>query len=228
MSNWWQRLRELVVTLSPKWVSDIYQRGLTRMLLVVIAFTVVLPPMILIIGAYWVGYLVRSDWSVLRELGVSAVRNVHDNLATEAVMARSHTRLDYLQWFEVKLYPKTRHYRDLRIRLNVWQKAEIHVRLVKLIANTELCSIPEAELELVKLEIDGRTVGTLRPDSTNMIPLGEKWWDERGKHLEEGEQLRSLTFSLTDAATKLPCGEVTVEGAIQVFKDTYRAPAVKP
>jgi hypothetical protein len=221
MGTWLTKVRNVLLVLTPKWVSQILEMGLLRTFMVIVAVLVILPPCLLVLAGYWFSVLGRSDLTLAKALRASALGMIHQGLSTEEIAARSNVRLDYLQWFELKLTPKTHPSRDLRLSLKPGQKAVIDFRVIKLIAEAASCTLPEDEMELFTVFIGDEKVRTLRADSNVSVSIDRNWWEEHGRRLNEEDVLQRLSFRLTDQARQLTCGEVALDGGIQVFKDVY-------
>ena len=114
---WRERLLDVVVAFTPKWVSELRGKGLLRAFVLGVSLAVIVPPLMMISGAYLIGELQRFDSPIATAVRNSMLNVIHDGLSFEEVASRSHARLDYMQWFELRLVPRKRPIRELRISL---------------------------------------------------------------------------------------------------------------
>ena len=223
MRAWLQKARDAVMVFLPKSLQEILARGLFKVLLVLVAGVFVLPVATLSLAALTLQVMNRSDYAFMRAAGRAITDAVHEGLSTEEVAARSNARLDYLQWFEVRLTPKKRSKRDLALNIKRGQKVIIEFRALSLHADSVSCSVPEDDPELVEIYLGRELLRRLPAGSNQTIILGKQWWENAAKSFDDDQLLQTLGFRLTPEARELGCGEVSVEGGVQVFKDLYIA-----
>lgn len=217
----WSQLRDVLLRLVPKPLAEIIERGLLRAFLLLVAGVLVLPLTVVLLAAILLSAAADSNIPGIRGLRVAYLDLINKGFSIEEVAARSNVRLDYLQLFEYDLGPRNPS-KEIRLGLNIGQKAAIDIRLVRFIADSPECTIPETDLELLQISLGGQSLRTLTQDSSGTtISIGAPWWQRHGSEFGEDDLVQRLTFRLADAPRHLACGKVHIEGGVQVYKDVY-------
>jgi hypothetical protein len=217
--SWSEQIKKVFVEFLPSPLKNIVERGLLRALLVLILVIVVLPPLVALLAAYWLGLLANVERA--EGLRVAYLKVIHDGFSIEEVASRSNVRLDYQQLFEFDLRPKTNPSREIRWSLERTQKAAIDVRVVAFKADDPSCTLPEEDLELVTVFIGDQPLRTLKQEFSATIEIDKDWWQANAPKFSGNDLVQRLSFKLTAGARQLTCGRAHIEGSVRVFKDIY-------
>ena len=225
MARWTDEIKQVVIVFLPGPLKPIVQNGLLVPFLALVGIVVVLPPVLVLLAAFWLRLLGGIDVKVVRALRDGYVDVVEKGFAIDEIAARSNIRLDYLQLFDYDLKPQ--HVREaskeMRLSLKPWQKALIIFRTITLTAEEQTCTLPEDIPDLVAVSLGDQPIRTLGPDSNITIDIGKRWWRDHADKFGDDDLVERLSFKLTDQARHLACGQVHIEGSVEVFKDLVPA-----
>jgi len=212
-------LLDLVLLLLPASVREIFQKGLLKPLIFFLVLLAVVPLLMAFLAGFWLKLLGKIDSDLVKSFRTTYLEVIQDGFSFEEVASRSNRRLDYFQWFETDLQPNKKTFKEFRISIQRNQKATVTLKTVKLrpVEGTA-CSLPEEDIKLISVYFEGkqfmRDVGEL---SGSDKPHSIEW---EKSSAADSEDVRELSFKLTDEAKKLPsCSLVHIEGSVSVFKD---------
>jgi len=216
----WSQIRDAIISFLPRPLGDAIQKGLLPALLLVFTAIAAVPLLIVLLAALWLKVLSSIDVPGITALRNSYLQVVNEGFSIEQVAARSNARLDYLQLFEYELKPK-RTLKELRLSLRPMQKAAITMQSISFVADDPSCTLPENDIDLVSVSLGDQVLKTFRSESNVHVMIGENWWREHQKNFDDDDAVQRLTFKLTDQARQLKCGQVRIEGNVEVFKDLF-------
>ena len=216
-------IKDVVIGLLPEKLKQIFERGLFKAFLVLIFVFVLLPPLIVLLAAFWLNLLGTVETTAIKSLRNAYLESIYEGFSIEAMASRSNVRLDYLQLFEYDLRPKNAPYKELIISILPGQKAAIEVRTVAFKVDNKVdkpnCSLPEGDIDLVSVSLGDVHIRTFKQESNRIIKITKSWWDTNLAQFDSSESEQRLLFKLSEPARHLPCGLIHIEGSISVFKD---------
>jgi hypothetical protein len=215
------RISAVIVALLPSKFQQIVEKGLLSVLISLVLALVVAPPLIVLLTAFWMSLLGKIDNPAVGALRNAYLEVLHQGFTIEEVASRSNARLDYLQTFAYDLKPKVSPSRVLQISIQHGQKVAIDFRVVAFKADKPTCSLPEDDIDLVSVALGSGRVGSLKRDTRRTLTIGAPWWKRHGEDVDPEDQSPDLSFSLTEQARELTCGQLHIEGSVRVYKDLF-------
>lgn len=216
------RFKALALVFAPRQVQQIQEKGLGRLLVQTVLVLVVLPPVVALLAAFWLKQWGRIESPLVQQARKDFLSVIQEGFSMEEVATRSHSRLDYLQLFDYDLHSRSFR-KQIEIDLVPLQRARIDIESVNMYATESDCSLPEGDIDLVTIELDGDLIGTVRNGSGESIPVGPNYWKRfMARSDRQDDPSRTLEFKLTDEAREITCAHVRIVGHLKVSKDLER------